>query len=230
VHFKKIVFVGPQGAGKSTQALLLKLWLQKAYNVNVEIRKFIHYTILYKTLLHMFIKIAKLFGRVELIKFYRDEPPVLLPAGGLFRAFFPLFVCTYTIALAVDSTLFKIHREAFVEDEGFIFKQIADLYYLARKFGVLSSKSFRLFMRLALGLIHRLRLKVIIFQMENYIVLVNRYEKQRATVIWRKIEPLDYVILQQAVYRVIAKGCIVDASRDLREVFLDVVKCLLLQL
>jgi len=68
------------------------------------------------------------------------------------------------------------------------------------------------------------------FHVGDYRVLVNRYVRQRLREGWRRAEPLDYVVLQQAVYRMLARGCIVDASRDLREVFLGVAKCLGLQL
>jgi len=231
--FKKIVFVGPQGAGKTTQALLLRLWMRNVYHIDINVRKFIRYTTLHKALSHIVTKIAKLFGRVELVKFYRDEPPVLSPSGEIFRIFFPLLVFAHIIALVVDSTLFRIHRKFFVDDEGFVFKQIADLYYLAHKFGLLPSRSFKLFLRLALGLISKLEFKAIVFQIRDYRILVDRYEKQKTSAYWRKIEPEDYINLQQTVYNRIAKElanvCFVNAQQDTFKVFREVLKCLMLQ-
>jgi len=233
VYFKKTVLVGPQGSGKTTQALLLRFWLWKVYHVNVNVEKFIHYTIPHKALLSIAVKIAKLLGRVEPIKFHRDEPPGYSPSREVFGVFFPFLVCTHIVALAVDSTLFRIREEILVDDEGFEFKQIADLYYLARRFGLLSSKSFRLFLRLAIGLIRKLGFNVIVFQMGDYRVLVDRYVRQKASADWRRIEPEDYINLQQAVYNRIAReavhACFVNAQRDLLEVFEEVLKCLKLQ-
>jgi len=233
MFFKKIVFVGPQGAGKTTQALLLRLWMRKVYHIDINVRKFIHYTTLHKALLRIVTKIAKPFGRVELVKFYRDEPPGFSPSREVFRLFFPFLICAHVIALAVDSTLFRIHREIFVDDEGFLFKQVADLYYLSRKFGLLHSKSFRLFLRLALGLIGKLEFKVIVFQVRDYRILVDRYERQKTSANWRKIEPEGYIYLQQAVYDRIAKdlahACFVNAQQDTFKVFKEVLKCLKLQ-
>jgi len=40
-----MIFVEPQGVEKTTQTLLLKLWLKKAHVVNVDVEKFIYYTI-----------------------------------------------------------------------------------------------------------------------------------------------------------------------------------------
>jgi len=230
LRFKKIVLVGPQGIGKTTQALLLRLWLRKVYQVDVCVKRHVHYTMLHKVLLHIAVKAAKLFGRIELVKFYRDEPPVYSPSREVFRAFFPFLVCVYIAALAVDSTLFRIHAGIFLDDEGFVFKQVADLYYLARRYGLLSSKPFRLFLRLAIGLIRKLNFNLVVFQVRDYRVLVDRYVRQKASASWRRVEPEDYINLQQAVYNRIAReavhACFVNAQQNLLEVFEEVLKCL----
>jgi len=174
--------------------------------------------------------IAKLLGRSIAIKFYLDNPPLLWPSYELVRVFFPILVYLHIVALAVDSILFKLRRESFIDHEGFVFKQISDLYYLAWKFDLLNKSSFRFFVRLALGIISSLNFIAVIFHVSNYGVLVNRYIKQRSREVWRKVEPVDYVMLQQAIYRVIARGCVIDASRGLREVPLDATKCLVMQL
>jgi len=229
VYFKKIVLVGPQGVGKTTQATLLTSWL-RLHNIEADVKGLIHYTVVHKLLLRIITFIAKILDRYSLEKFYPDEPPGYSPTPEFMKAVFPILVYLYIVGMIMDLSIFKLKRRVLIEHEGFLFKQAADLYYLARKYRLLNSRSFSLFLKLALRLISSLDSTIVIsLQISDYNTFVDRYVKQKLNgAFWRKIEPWDYILLQQAVYRVLANNnaCFINAQQTPLHVYKEILKCL----
>jgi len=229
MKFKLIIFVGPQGTGKTTQATLLRYWL-RLHNIKADIRALIHYTLLHKSLLRIIVFMAKIFNRYSLTKFYPDEPPGYAPTPELMKVIFPILVYFHVISMFIDFLVFKLKQEVLIEHEGFLFKQIADLYYLGREFRLLNSKSFSLFLKLALRLLQSLDSTIVIsLQVNDYRTLVDRYAKQRLSgALWRKTEPWDYILLQQAVYRVLAgnNACFINAQQTPLCIFEKILECI----
>lgn len=200
--FKLIIFIGPQGAGKTTQAKLLARHMQRICNTKVKTIKLIHYSILHK----LYFSILKIFKRMR-VKFYEGHPYTEVPSRKLFAALFPLYLLLHLLGFAISSMLFtlfkKISRGYVIEDEGYIFKQLADLLYTALFYKIDLSKNSMLKFILDI-LIRKVRLMfnyttVVYLRTTNHKILRKRYITQKRGL----IEPLHYVLSQIATYDVL---------------------------
>jgi len=187
-----IVFVGPQGAGKTTLAKFLVKKLRSNEKHGICYVKLIDYTIFH----HMYLR--------ALSKLNRSGDPSII-----FSKLFPLYVLQHIMGLLMSYVKFAILRLASrctftVEDEGFIFKEIADLYFIAHATGTLKSRFNLRLIRGILALVLALGGKVlgenavIIYVSAPYNVLKARYVADN-----RNIEPKPYVDFQSVVYRLI---------------------------
>jgi len=187
-----IVFVGPQGAGKTTLAkfLMRKLISNEKYGICYV--KLIDYTIFHHAYLRALSKLSN--GSDSSI---------------LFSKLFPLYALQHIMGLLISYIKFTILRLVsrcvfMVEDEGFIFKEIPDLYFIAYVTGSLRSRFNLRLIRGVLALILALggkilgRNAVIIYVSAPYDVLKVRYIIDN-----RGIEPKPYVDFQDVAYRLI---------------------------
>jgi len=188
-----IVFVGPQGAGKTTLAKLLMKKLRFNEKHDICYVKLIDYTIFH----HAYLRALSKLNR-----------------GGdssiIFSKLFPLYVLQHIMGLLMSYIKFTIlrltSRCAFmVEDEGFIFKEISDLCFIAYATGSLRSRFNLRLIRSVLALILALggkvlgRNTVIIYVGAPYDVLKVRYITDNRG----GIEPKPYVDFQDVVYRLV---------------------------
>jgi len=189
-----IVFVGPQGAGKTTLAKLLMKKLRFNEKHDICYVKLIDYTIFHHAYLRALSNLSN--GSDSSI---------------LFSKLFPLYILQHIMGLLISYIKFTILRLAsrcvfMVEDEGFIFKEILDLYYIAYVTGSLRSRFNLRLIRGALALILTLTLggkvlgrnAVIIYVSAPYDVLKVRYITDN-----RGIEPKPYVDFQDVAYRLV---------------------------
>ena len=187
-----IVFVGPQGAGKTTLANFLMRKLLSNEKHGICYVKLIDYTIFH----HAYLR--------GLSKLYMGGDSSIL-----FSKLFPLYVLQHIMGLLISYIKFTILRLAsrcifMVEDEGFIFKEIPDLYFIAYVTGSLRSRFNLRLIRGVLALVLALggkilgRNAVIIYISAPYDVLKVRYIIDN-----RGIEPRPYVDFQDVVYRLI---------------------------
>jgi len=121
-----IIFIGPQGAGKTTQALFLKCKL--ANTGKVIVTSLINYTFL----LHEFQDFLATFQGVR-IKYFEDRPAIKAPNPLLLKKLLPLVILVhifgYVISL-IKLRVLTLKYDIVIEQEGFVFRQISDLYYL----------------------------------------------------------------------------------------------------
>jgi hypothetical protein len=154
------------------------------------------------TLLHIsYIRIVNgLFRRAGVIvRFYEDLPSAVSAPPSAYRKLMPLMVALHLLGfLASQVKLLLAHRDArvLVEDEGFVFKQIPDLMFMA---GWSGSHRFRPLLKLLslstlFLLIAARRLdNVIVWLRSGYGTLRARYRKRGTPV-----EPAIYVEFQES--------------------------------
>lgn len=220
-----VVFVGPQGSGKSTLAYIFN----KLFKVKVV--KAIFYTIFHIWGIKIINFLGAISGKTVVVKFYEDDAPRLSASPELYRRLMRFFVLLHILGLVIDHIAillrsWKAGNKIVIEDEGFIYKQLADLLYLAKFVGFpMGHPLIKFFVSLALMILKHVD-KAVLFMVHDYNILRSRYLKQKAYTGWRKVEPVDYVLFQIAVYKAVGVGCVVDASGDLKRVFEDVRICL----
>jgi len=160
-----------------------------------------------------------LFRRAGVIvRFYEDLPSAVSAPPSAYRKLMPLMVALHLLGfLASQVKLLLAHRDArvLVEDEGFVFKQIPDLMFMA---GWSGSHRFRPLLKLLsfstlFLLIAARRLDpVIVWLRSDYGTLRARYRKRGTPV-----EPAIYVEFQERLRARLLRGFRVlelDASRS----------------
>lgn len=194
-----VIFVGPQGVGKTTQAeeLMLKL---KAQGYKVHTTRLISYVILqYK--FQSFLK--NLFNRKVLKKFYEDEGPQENVDPELYRKVFLVMEGLYLLGFIIATLKKKVlmmYNNILIEHEGYVFKQLADLWFLAKELGITGEKSFaqrvlsKLTKFLLLSILKERSFMVVLFQ-ADYSSIRTRYLTRSS-----HIEPEKYVEFQSFLY------------------------------
>lgn len=197
-----IIFIGPQGAGKTTQAMLLLKRL-KSLNYDVNVTSLITYAFFHLKFISLLNKLCK--TNVIMVKFYEDLPPQPSPSPEIYRRLFVLLLVLHFMGFMlslIKRAFLKLFHEMLIEHEGFIFKQIADLYFLAGFVKIeLNSASGKLLKMLSTLLLSSLlKERVIIIRLESDInSLKKRYVKRP------HIEPTHYINFQNSVYRKLVK-------------------------
>jgi hypothetical protein len=190
-----ITFIGPQGAGKTTIARILARKLSSR-GFKVCYVKLIDYTILH----HRYLGLLKLVSRNN-DAFKR-----------IFTSLLPLYIFNHTIGLLVSSIKIRVVRSMkkcviTVEDEGFIFKEIPDVFFII---GVTGSWRTRLnklvtghLLRFLLALFMKIKstfkLCMILYVSTSYDILLTRYTRRGY------VEPKQYVDFQIALYKIMVK-------------------------
>jgi DNA polymerase III delta prime subunit len=222
-----IIFVGPQGVGKTTQAILLLRYVKHFCRRRVRLIELTHYVILHR----IFASIVKLLGKTY-IKFYEDASFTEAPSPRLLKTLFPLLLVLHLISLIISNVSLnlkhKILQASVIEDEGYIFKQLADIFYTAYYCGaVLTSPINYTLLSIIIRKMYTPTRKCIIVYLRtlNHEILRKRCILQGR----RHIEPAQFILFQTAVYDVLmnnlrCKVVIVDASKNLIEVYLAILK------
>ena len=187
-----LVLVGPQGSGKSTLATrLLVRCLGRCRLVKLDSYTFLH---------NMYIQVMnRLFKRVGVrVKFYEDLPATFSAPPFAYRRLMPLMLALHALGfLASLLKLLIVHRTAdvLVEDEGFVFKQIPDLLFMAGWSGSHRSKTMlralSFFTFFLLSIVKKLD-PLVVWIRADYSVLRERYRKRGTPV-----EPRVYVEFQE---------------------------------
>ncbi len=223
---KIIIFVGPQGSGKSLQALIIsKLFKAKVI-------KAIPYTLIHLLWIKAIVNLAKIVGKTISVKVYEDAPPITLPTPALSKRLMPLYILMHIVTLFIDNMILFLRllgaRSAIViEDEGFIYKHLADLLYWCRDVRTRDTYLLlKIFINLALRSLYLVHHKSILFFVYDYDILRLRYWKQREYDRRRKVEQRNYIVFQLALYKAIGADCVVDAGRSVKETLKDIITCL----
>jgi len=197
-----IVFVGPQGVGKTAHALLLSREL-KSLGCDVHITSLIGYTVFHLKFIGLLNRICK--TNVVAIKFYEDLPPQPSASPEIYRRLFSLLILLYFIGYLMSLIKYKLLRifhRVLIEHEGFIFKQIADLHFMA---GYAKVKSSSLTGRL----LKRFNVLLLSALLKNLVIIV-RLEADISSLQQRyvgrlHIEPAHYLSFQNRIYEKLLK-------------------------
>ena len=184
-----IILIGPQGSGKTTLAkFIVKKFLSKGFNPCVI--KLIDYTIFH----HIYLKMLG-----ELTK--RSD------SREVFIRLFPLYILIHFIGLVISLTKLLSYMvfnrcRIYIEDEGFIFKEIADLYFLAGVSEAIEDRLDKRLLKQFLKFLFRIFEKmskscIIIYVDAPYEILVHRY------IIRKQIENRSYIDFQRFLYKLI---------------------------
>jgi deoxyadenosine/deoxycytidine kinase len=191
---KLVVFVGPQGSGKTTQAKLLSENL-KLRGLSVHVTS-LSYSPLFQQL---FLKFAKKVSGTRLVesKFYEDIPTQTAPNIEIIGKTFGLELFLQLICLVfsqIKLAFLKPFSEILIDHEGYIIKQIVDLKGLANGTKInphsLTEKLSESFSRLLLRLIIKRGIVVIYLEAEAE-SLKQRYRKRGS-----HIEPTEFINFQ----------------------------------
>ena len=235
-----VVLVGPQAIGKTTQARLLKWKLEtQGYN-KICITDLVHYTLLhleFQKFLRVLCKGRKIMGQ-----FYEDEPPAPTVDPRVYKKLFAIQEALHVLGFALSFAKQKILmmcNTILIEYEGYIFKQLADLWFLAKELKVVEEESFALkslrkITIFLLSSISRVDTLVIILLDADFETIKARCSKKQSP-----IEPRKYVTFQSILYdkiitiipkltnrnvkvvRINANRSISDVNSDIFSIFLQ---------
>lgn len=220
-----IILVGPQGSGKTTQAIMLKAKFSSIPSISVTITEAVHYTVIAR-LWYKFLMI--LTERKIKYKFYADDEsihefidPYLLKK--IFRLDAFIHILSGIISL-LKLNILRLVYSIVIEHEGTVINQTAYFAFIHRRNYSLSDAVK------TLGILLRLlpRDSIIIVLKVHYPEVVNRYVKRRSP-----IEPPYYVSFQTMLYEFLVKhffkdrAVIIDANKDADKVLNDILKYLL---
>jgi len=185
-----IMLIGPQGAGKTTLANIIRKQLSKSHKVCIV--KLIDYTILHHTYLGILRVLAK-----------KSSNRIV------FMRLSPLYVFLHFIGFIVSKIKFMLLSSTrkchvFIEDEGYIFKELADFYFIMGVTGALENKFvkhiaktfLRFLLKAAFKGIHKY---IVVYIDTPYATLLQRYITSR-----KHIEPEAYVNFQRFVYKMMS--------------------------
>lgn len=192
-----IIFLGPQGSGKTTQAILLKGRLEML-GYRVAVTESVHYTILLRVWHKLLVfltrrRIRYRFRREGLVEEF-VEPSLL---ARMFRVDFVVNLISALIS-SLKISLLSLLYPVVIEHEGFVYNQLAYLCFIYRKLFTIKSliRSYQILLRLP----PRKRL-VILLDVSNLkpSELYARYRRREGL-----SEPGYYIRYQMVIYRVLA--------------------------
>ncbi|MEM4005299.1 MAG: hypothetical protein QXM43_06645 [Desulfurococcaceae archaeon] len=200
--YPMVIFVGPQGAGKTTHARFLSREL-RSLGYDVRVTSLIEYTVFHLKFIGLLNRICK--TNIVTVKFYADLPPQPSASPEIYRRLFSLLILLhftgYLMSL-IKYRLLRVFHRVLIEHEGFIFKQIADLHFMAGYAKVkLNSVTGRLLKRFnALLLSVLLKDRVIVIRLEADISSLQQRYIGRP-----HIEPAHYLSFQNTIYEKLLK-------------------------
>jgi len=185
---KLVVFIGPQGVGKTTLArFLVRQLLSKGFKICYV--KLIDYTIFHHKYLMLFKLVVK---GSDLLK--------------VFSKLFPLYIFMHFTGLLMSVTKAKFFQliekcDILIEDEGFIFKEIPDLYFIVGVTGSWRERVNRYiikyFLKFLIMELNRIAKScVVIYVNAPYNILEMRYVERG------KAEPKLYIDFQNSLYKI----------------------------
>jgi len=184
-----IILVGPQGAGKTTLANIIKKRLSKDHKVCVV--KLIDYTILH----HTYLKLLRILAKN--------------PSNEIiFARLAPIYVFLHLVGYVISRIKFVTYSltkkcHVIVEDEGYVFKELADFYFIMGITGALRNRFTKYGARSFLRFLFRAAFKkmyhyIIIYVDAPYEILLQRYIMTK-----RYIEPEAYINFQRFLYKIL---------------------------
>jgi len=227
-----IVFVGPQAVGKTTQAKVLVLKLKSQGYDKVHITRLITYALF----LFVFQNILKtLFkSRKVLSKFYEDENPTPTVDPQIYKRLIMITVVLHLFGFIISllkQKILMLRNSILIEHEGYIFKQLADMWFLAKKLNITTEKS------VALRLLGKVTTFFLSSALKNGLFVIiffqARYGFIQAGCLARNshIEPAEYTKFQDSIYSRFApiiskydhiKVTDIKADRAINDVHLDI--------
>jgi len=197
MHRRLVVFVGCQGAGKTTQAFLL-LKALKSLKYDAYMISLADYVIFQQKFINLLKQLCK--TNVVIVKFYEDLPPGLSPSPEIYRRLFMLLIFLHFVGFTISlikKRLFMLLCQVVIEHEGYVFKQLADIYFLVA-FAKVKPNSVisTLLKRFSIILLSTLlKDKILIIHLRADVnILKKRYAKRL------HVEPAHYLHFQEKVY------------------------------
>jgi hypothetical protein len=195
---KLVLFVGPQGSGKTTQALLLSKRLESdGFHV---LTTTLSYSPIFQSI---FIQLTRRASGTRAFKsgFYENQPAYVAPNPEIMKKNFGLSILLQLtgyvfsrIKLAAVAPLYDV----VIDHEGYVIKQIADFSCLAAGAKIepksTAEKFLKFFEHFLLGSLGKQRF-VILYLSAEHEALKPRYVKRNSS-----IEPVGYVDFQNGVF------------------------------
>lgn len=228
---KLIIFVGPQGSGKTTQALLLSKTL-KAKGLKVKVTSLPHAAVFQRA----FIEFAKKVSGSRAIKtrFYENQPAQTTPSPEIIGRILCVSVFLEFASFVLSQVRlasFRLFCEVLIDDEGFVFKQIADMNALTGSVKInpdgFTQRSLDGLVRLLRRSVSKGRITVVYLRCESD-CLKPRYLKRGSPV-----EPSAYLDFQTRVFDGLMSGfessadrtvLRLDSGQSVRQVHQDIVR------
>ncbi|MEM1510753.1 MAG: hypothetical protein QW096_12880 [Thermofilaceae archaeon] len=213
-----IFFIGPQGSGKTTQALLLKQSLMTHTHFKVHLTESIHYTLITRLWYRLIMALTR---RKIRYRFYVDGPIQEFVEPTILRKLFPLDILIHiysAVLSALKVRMLLLFHDIVIEHEGYILNQIAYIAFIHRKH--ISPRDVTRKLRMLFSLLPKR--SVIIMLHIDYEQLKSRYLKRGS-----HIEPPYYVEFQSFMYDEVVK-CLprhviqINANKNVKAVFQDV--------
>jgi len=227
---KLIILIGLQGVGKTTYARILSKWF-KCLNRCVHIASLIHYTVFHLKFISLLGCLCK--TNTVKVKFYEDLSSQPSPSPEIFRRLFPLLIFLHFIGFVlflIKQRFLMFSRDVVIEHEGYVFKQLADLNFLAAfakiRLDEVGGRLLKRFNMMILSIL--LKNEALIIRLRADVnVLKKRYVNRP------HIEPTHYILFQERVYNIITELLSaywklniidIDSSRNITETFFKIVK------
>jgi len=193
-----VIFVGPQGTGKTTQALILQKNL-KGLGIRVALTEAIYHTVLLR-IWHKFV--SRITGRKIRYRFRPSRgveefvEPTLLAKISIID--FVFNILSAIISLIKIQTLMLIYQVV-IEHEGFLFNHLAYLAYVYRRHMSPTStiRKYNLLLRL--------------IPKNTFVIFLNPEGMSRSSLHWRyrkrmsPEEPYHYILWQTLAYRMLLR-------------------------
>lgn len=130
-----IIIIGPQGAGKTTVAQLLKNLLEIRFSIKPVIGVISYYASIHCFFLR-FIDEKLVKQSRKLVRLYPNAPPIWIADFRIRRKMFIFLVIINLMVTIVSLLLIKLRlmarKRLIIDDEGSLLRQIADILYSAK--------------------------------------------------------------------------------------------------
>jgi len=204
MRYKLIVFVGPQGSGKTTLASVLRILLERKKR-RVCMTKLDTHAFFTKILGEILIKIVKENAIYE--KFYINESPRKMLAPRFLEKLSAFYFLIYSLAihLALIKIQFKhlINCNIIIDDEGFIFKILTDMLFFCHRNKCLISRNPKKLNKRVVTIIYIVikiisKLHLIIIKVNaNYDIIAQRLLQRQ-----QKVEPYAYLKCWEITFKI----------------------------
>jgi thymidylate kinase len=214
---KFIVFVGPQGCGKSTQARLLNDSLTRN-GASVNVVSFLYYVSFHNLLARFTMKIKR--QQVTEATYYENLPPQAVINPTAYRDSYLLSILLHITSLLLTLSKLRMvgsHSNIVIDHEGYLFKEIVDFNYSAHTIKISSHR----FLGKLLRFLNVLFLSILKKTDAFVIFFGGSAESLRERYLMRQsgIEPIEYLNFQIDTYRQIVSS--IEASKKVKLLRVD---------